>query len=125
MPDAVTVLAVDDQPIFLRTVADLIAATPGFTQVGEAASGPEAIELVAALDPDLVLLDVRMPGMDGIETAQRLTAARSASVVVLVSVDDLPEIPGIEATARVRKRDLSVNTLRRLWNTHGRSRQDS
>ena len=106
MTDAVTVLVVDDQEIFLRTVADLIAAAPGFRQVGEAASGPEALELVAALAPDLVLLDVRMPGMDGVETAHRLAESGSGSVVVLISLDELPDAPWVGAVAHMRKQDL-------------------
>jgi YesN/AraC family two-component response regulator len=64
-------LAVDDQAVFLRTARSLIAATQGFEQVGEASSGHEALELASELHPDLMLVDVRMPGMNGIETARR------------------------------------------------------
>jgi CheY-like chemotaxis protein len=124
MTNAVTVLAVDDQPIFLRTVAELVAATPGFEQIGEAASGPEALELAASLQPDLVLLDVRMPGMDGIETARRLAESGARSVVVLISIDELPDIPWSGATACVRKKDLSVLALRRIWDRYGRGARD-
>jgi DNA-binding NarL/FixJ family response regulator len=120
MTKTVPVLAVDDQPIFLRTMADLIAATPGFEQVGAAVSGPEALELAAALDPDLVLLDVRMPGMDGTETARRLAESGARSVVILMSIDDLPATPWAGAAAVVRKKDLSVLALRRIWDTYGR-----
>src|SRR5690348_16581357 len=87
---SVTVLAVDDQPVFLRAARELIAATPGFSQVGQAASGQEALELAAALHPDLVLVDVRMPGMDGFETAQRLVQSEPGALVVLISLDDVP-----------------------------------
>jgi chemotaxis response regulator CheB len=73
----VTVLTVDDQAVFRRAVGDLIAATPGFEEVGQATSGAEALELAQALQPDLVLLDVRMDDMDGIETAQRLLESHS------------------------------------------------
>ena len=124
MTNAVTVLAVDDQAIFLRTIAELVAATPGFEQVGEAASGPEALELAAALDPDLVLVDVRMPGMDGIETARRLAESGARSVVVLISIDELPDIPWAGVAACVRKRDLSVLALRRIWDTYGSGARD-
>src|SRR3954463_10807261 len=86
----VTVLAVDDQPVFLRAARDLIAATPGFEQVGAATSGPEALEIAAELDPDLVLLDIRMPGMDGIETARRLVSSKSEALVVLISLAPVP-----------------------------------
>jgi CheY-like chemotaxis protein len=124
MTNAVTVLVVDDQPIFLRTVTELVAATPGFEQVGAAASGPEALELAAALEPDLVLLDVRMPGMDGIETARRLAESGARSVVVLISIDELPDIPWAGAAASVRKKHLSVLALRRIWETYGRGARD-
>jgi DNA-binding NarL/FixJ family response regulator len=127
-PDAatVTVLAVDDQPIFLRAAHQLIADTPGFEHVGEATSGPEAVDMATALHPDLVLLDVRMPGMDGIETARRITALDARVVVVLVSLEGTPELPASLASAgaavHLRKQDLSARALREIWTAHGPSR---
>jgi DNA-binding NarL/FixJ family response regulator len=121
--ERVTVLAVDDQPRFLRSARRLIAATPGFEQVAEAASGPEALTLAAELEPDLVLLDVRMPGMDGIETARRLRAHDDVTVVVLVSLQDIPDLPltldATGATAFVRKQDLSTRSLQAVWTARG------
>jgi DNA-binding NarL/FixJ family response regulator len=116
----VTVLAVDDQQVFLRAAQALIAATPGFEQVGEARSGPEALEKAAALRPDLVLLDVRMPGMDGIETARRLADTDGRAVVVLISLEAVPEVPAECVAAHVRKQDLSVRTLQDLWAAQSR-----
>jgi DNA-binding NarL/FixJ family response regulator len=121
----VTVLTVDDQAVFRRAVGDLIAATPGFEELGQAASGAEALELADALQPDLVLLDVRMDGMDGIETARRLLASGCGAVVVLISLNDVPEVATAIASgvaAHVRKQDLSTRTLRKLWTAHGRLR---
>jgi DNA-binding NarL/FixJ family response regulator len=121
----VTVLAVDDQAIFLRAARELIAATPGFAQVGEAESGAEALELATELRPDLVLLDVRMPGMDGIETAQRLMECHPDAVVVLISLDDVPieaSPDGFGVAAHLRKQDLSTRALLDLWAAHGRPR---
>jgi two-component system invasion response regulator UvrY len=121
----VTVLTVDDQAVFRRAAHDLIAATPGFEEVGQAASGPEALELAAALRPDLVLLDVRMQQMDGIETAQRLLAADPDTVVVLISMNEIPEIATAVAggvAAHLRKQDLSTRALRAVWDEHGRQR---
>ena len=119
----VTVLAVDDQPIFRRVARSLIAATPGFEQVGEAASGPEALQLAADLQPDLVLVDVRMRGMDGIETARRLAEVDPHAVVVLISVEEVPDLPAslnaVGAAAFMRKQDLSARTLSALWEAHG------
>jgi DNA-binding NarL/FixJ family response regulator len=116
---AVGVLTVDDQEIFRRALASLIEAAPDFEQVGEASSGAEALELVADLRPDLVLLDVRMPGMDGIETARRLAGADPRPAVILISIDDLPDpetaLAATSAVACVRKQDLSTRKLHELW----------
>lgn len=118
----VTVLTVDDQPVFLRAAGKLISATPGFEQVGQATSGSEALELASMLDPDLVLLDVRMPDMDGIETARRLHAAHPETVVVLISMGDVPEVastPSPGVATHLRKQALSPRTLRDVWDRHG------
>jgi len=118
-PDPVTVLTVDDQEVFRRTMHSLVQATPGFEHVGEAASGPEALERAAELKPDLVLLDIRMPGMDGFETARRLAGSARAPLVVLVSLDATARPPdGSPAAAYVCKQDLSTVTLREVWAAH-------
>lgn len=120
-PD-VRVVVVDDQRLFLEAVRALIRLTAGFEVVGEARSGHEALELVAAVAPDLVLLDVRMAGLDGIETARLLHAEHPALVVVLVSADKLEAIEPIArscgAAALVRKQDLNPGLLRGLWAAH-------
>jgi CheY-like chemotaxis protein len=120
----VTVLTVDDQAVFRRAVSDLIAATPGFEAVGQAASGAEALAMTDALHPDLVLLDVRMDDMDGLETARRLLESDCGAVVVLISLNEVPELASTIAgvAAHVRKQDLSTRTLRELWAAHGRRR---
>jgi CheY-like chemotaxis protein len=117
MPSPITVLAVDDRAVFLRATRELIASTPGFCQVGEAASGAEALELAADLHPDLVLVDVRMPGMDGVETARRLLASEPETVVVLVSLDELPQQAPCPC---LRKQELSTRALRQVWDLRGR-----
>ena len=117
----VTVLAVDDQPVFLRAARSLIAATPGFDQVGQATSGPEALALAASLMPDLVLLDLRMPGMDGVETARRLHEFNPHAIVVLVSIGEIPASAASSSgvTTHVRKQSLSPRALQRIWAVHG------
>lgn len=118
----VRVLAVDDQPIFRLAVRRLIEATAGFEPMAEAASGAEALQLVRELHPDLALVDVRMPGMDGFETARRLAELDAGLVVVLISIDDIPgrarPFTAVGIAAHLRKRDLSTRTLRDVWARH-------
>ena len=120
---AVRVLTVDDQAVFRRIADDVIAATEGFEAVGEAGSGDEALEAVERLAPDLVLLDVRMPGVDGIEVARRLVANGCDAVVVLISVDEMVDLPSAAEFGRavplVRKQDFGPRLLRRIWTEHG------
>jgi DNA-binding NarL/FixJ family response regulator len=122
--DPVGVLVVDDQVVFRRAAHEVIDATEEFALLGEAASGPDALAAFGELVPDLVLLDVRMPGMDGIETATRLRARYPASVVVLITVEEAPYLPGgvssCGAAELVRKQDFGPALLRRLWGSHGR-----
>jgi CheY-like chemotaxis protein len=114
---------VDDQAVFRRVAEDVIAATDGFQSVGEADSGHEALEAIQRLAPDLVLLDVRMPGLDGIEVARRILASRADAVVVLISIDELADLPSTAelrgAVPLVRKQDFGPRMLRRLWTEHG------
>jgi DNA-binding NarL/FixJ family response regulator len=115
----VRVLAIDDGAVFRKAAADMIAHTAGFEVAGESADGESAVRLAGELDPDLILLDVRMDGIDGIETARRLTAASPTRLVVLVSSGDvqrLSEPAGrAGAAAIMRKHWLSPRMLRGLW----------
>ena len=115
----VRVVTVDDQELFRRAAEGVIACTPGFELVGESADGEGALALVAERDADMVLLDVRMPGLDGIEVATRLHASDPTRLVVLAtSVDqrDLAELARTSgAGALVHKHWLTPSLLRGLW----------
>jgi DNA-binding NarL/FixJ family response regulator len=121
-PD-IRVLTVDDQAVFRGVARDVIEATAGFAACGEACSGEEALEAVERLEPQLVLLDVRMPGLDGIEVARRLTATHPETVVVLISIEELADLPSASQLAGsvplVRKQDFGPRLLRALWAEHG------
>jgi two-component system, NarL family, invasion response regulator UvrY len=120
----VGVLGVDDQPFFLDVVREVVAATSGFRWLGGATSGEDAIEAVDRLHPALVLLDVRMPDMDGLATARRIHDRHPDVVVVLVSVELSAAAPtAVEesgAAVLVRKQDFGPATLRRLWRKYAR-----
>jgi two-component system, NarL family, invasion response regulator UvrY len=115
------VLVVDDSDAFLGAAAAVLARTRELGLVGTTTSGPAAIELMPSLRPDLVLLDIHMPGLDGIETARIIHRRYPKTVIVLVSTD--PE--GNEAAARsvgaaalLSKADLRPGTLDSLWLKH-------
>src|SRR6185437_5011284 len=117
--DQVTVLLVDDQERFRGALRELIACADGFALVGEASSGEEATRAVQTLAPQLVLMDVVMPGMGGIAAARTIIDRRPAPMVVLISVDDRsvhPEAGDLGASVPyVQKQDLKPSRLRELW----------
>jgi len=119
MLSPVRVLVVDDQAIIRDATRLLLEATPDFRPVGEVASGAEALAAIELLDPDLVLLDVRMPEMDGIETAGRIRRTRGRPVVVLMSSDETADPRGCPAAAAfLPKQRLRAAALRQLWERH-------
>jgi DNA-binding NarL/FixJ family response regulator len=87
------VLVVDDQALVRAGFRGIVAATPGFTVVGEAGTGSEAVEQARRHQPDVVLMDVRMPGMDGIEATRQITrsAATGGVRVLILTTFDLDE----------------------------------
>ena len=86
-----TVLIVDDQPLQRMGFRMLLESSPETSVVGEAAHGAEAVRLAAELRPDVVLMDIRMPGMDGIEATRRIVAAGDRSRVLVLTTFDLDE----------------------------------
>jgi DNA-binding NarL/FixJ family response regulator len=84
----VRVLVVDDQPPFRRAMTAVVDETDGFVVVGQAESGEESLELAAAVRPDLVLMDVNLPGIDGLEATRRLRSGDAPPVVLLLSTYD-------------------------------------
>jgi DNA-binding NarL/FixJ family response regulator len=119
----VRVLAVDDNQAFREVLQDLIAAAPGFALVGLACSGEEALDGFARIAPQLVLMDVMMPGIGGIAAAGAIMRSDPEVAIVLMSVDDPASyLEGEEfsdAVTSLRKQDLNPRELRRIWNRLG------
>jgi DNA-binding NarL/FixJ family response regulator len=81
------VVVADDQALVRVGFCGIIAATPGFTVVGEAGNGVEAVEAAQRTKPDVILMDVRMPVMDGIEATRRITGSTDVRVLILTTFD--------------------------------------
>ncbi len=87
--DKLRVLLADDHPLFREGLAAVLATRPELEIVGEAATGPEAVDQALALLPDIVLMDIQMPGMSGIEAARRIAhASPHIGVIMLTMLED-------------------------------------
>jgi DNA-binding NarL/FixJ family response regulator len=84
-------IVVDDHPELLKIASRLMASIPGVELVGEATLGQGALDAVCRLQPNLVLMDLAMPGMDGLEATRRLVARSDAPVVIIMTVHELPQ----------------------------------
>jgi len=119
------VLAVDDRSPFRDVLCDLVRAAPSLDLLAAVDSGEAAVEAAIRLGPDMVIMDVVMPGLGGIAAARHIKAERPATVVVLVSTthpDDLPsEIDDSLADAVVWKARLRPQLLEELWFSHRRA----
>ena len=113
----VRVLVVDDQEPFRIAMSTVVEETPGFVVVGSAASGEESLVVAARVRPDLVLMDINLPGIDGIEATRRITARPDPPVVVLLSTydEDEFELDGCRATAYVAKAAFGTDRLSDVW----------
>lgn len=120
-PD-VRVLVVDDQEPYLRAMRAVVDATNGFTVVGTAATGQESLDVARDLVPELVLMDVNLPGIDGIEASRRILSEGTGTVVVLLSTYDRDDVDlaGSGAAAYVPKGAFGPDRLIEAWTSaHG------
>ncbi len=119
MAEPISVLIVDDQAPFRAAAKAVVRVTAGFDVVGDAKSGEEALEQAAALSPDLVLMDINMDGIGGIEATRRIVAEHPTTRVVLLSTYDAEDLPADACTcgaiAYVHKEDFGPDVLGNIW----------
>jgi DNA-binding NarL/FixJ family response regulator len=118
--DTVRVVIVDDQAPFRDAARLVIELTDRFEVVGEAETGEAAVELVRDLDPDLVLMDVNLPGMDGLETTRRILGSLDRGRIILVlstyeSEEYAPRALEAGAAAYIPKSLFGPDTLAEAW----------
>ena len=113
------VLVVDDQAPFRAAAKAVVSMTAGFEVVGEARSGEEALSMVEDLAPQLVLMDINMDGMSGIEATRRITEAHPEVRVILLSTYDQDDLPAdarsCGAIAYVHKELFGPDVLEEAW----------
>jgi two-component system, NarL family, invasion response regulator UvrY len=117
--EQVPVWVVDDQASFRRVAVAMLSATDEFVLAGECETGESAIEITQDERHGIVLMDIHMPGMGGIEAARRIHAAHPDLTVLLMSTYDIGDLPcGVAdcgASAYLRKEELSPDALSRCW----------
>src|SRR4051794_28365529 len=118
-PVSVRVLVVDDIALFRAAMAAVVAETAGFVVVGQVSSGEEAVTACTSLQPDLVLMDVNLPGIDGLEATRQVRALPAAPAVLLLSTydadgtDELVRRSG--AAAYITKGEFGPDRLTAAW----------
>jgi DNA-binding NarL/FixJ family response regulator len=121
--DRVSVMIVDDQSPFRAAARAVVERVKGFELVAEVESGEAAVAASEELQPDLVLMDINMGELDGIEATRIITSAHPGTRVILVSTYALADLPpgarGSGAIAYVNKDELSPRVIRNLWETGG------
>ena len=120
------VLAVDDDPSFLALLCDVVDAASELQLIGESDCGEGAVHAAADLRPDMVVMDVRMPTLDGMSASTRIKASLPSTLVVLVSAthpDELPpEATECHADGIIWKGDLRPRVLEAIWAKHAHAR---
>jgi DNA-binding NarL/FixJ family response regulator len=115
----VRVLIVDDQEPFRLAARMVVEATDGFEVAGEAETGESSVDLAGELDPDLVLMDVNLPGIDGLEATRRILKGSDRVVILLLSTYEAaeyaPKAAECGAAAYIPKSSFGPDSLEAAW----------
>jgi DNA-binding NarL/FixJ family response regulator len=118
-PVAVRVLIVDDQEPFRMAARMVVEATEGFEVVGEAGTGEESVEMARELDPDLVLMDVNLPGINGLDATRQILEGSERQVILLLSTYEeaeyAPRAAECGAAAYIPKSSFGPDRLMDAW----------
>ncbi len=118
----IRVAVVDDQALVRMGLRALLETEPDTELVGEAADGDEAVVLATQLRPQLILMDINMPTMNGIDATRQIMEQMPDTTVFLCSTYEVADLPPEAATsgyaAYVNKEELGPDLLRRLWDEH-------
>lgn len=122
-PARVSVMIVDDQPPFRAAARAVIDRVEEFELIAEVASGEEAVAISSTAAPQLILMDINMGELDGVEATRRILGSDPTIKVILVSTYELDDLPAGARTsgaiAYVNKDELSPRVIRRLWEAGG------
>ena len=118
---ATRVLIVDDQEPFRLAARMVVEATDGFEAVGEAETGEDGVRLAHELNPDLVLMDVNLPGINGLEATRQILSTTARVVILLLSTYEAdeyaPRAAECGAAAYIPKSEFSPDRLEEAWST--------
>ncbi len=119
----VRVLIVDDQAPFRNAARTVVGMTSGFEVIAEAQSGEEAVEVAEREKPDLVLMDINLPGINGIEAVRRIKATSNGTLAFLLSTYAVADLPAdartCGAVAYINKEEFGPDVLEELWASQG------
>jgi DNA-binding NarL/FixJ family response regulator len=119
IPSPIRVLLVDDQAPFRAAARAVLSRATDFSLVAEVETGEQAVAAATSGDVQLVLMDIHLPGISGIEATRRITAARRDVVVILLSTYQLGDLPADAQTsgaaAYVHKEEFGASVLRKVW----------
>ena len=121
----IRVLIVDDQPPFRDAAKLVFDLLDSFDVIAEATSGEEALELAESLRPDLIVMDINLPGMNGVDATRDIAARHPETVVVLVSTYEANALPlgaaSSGARAYVHKEHLDADLLEQIWDERSKA----